>query len=353
MASIEKRSGKNGVTYQVKIRVKGHPQVTETFKRKTDASKWAQKTEADIRQGIFFPKSNILTKTFDDALERYDQQVIDKHFPPKEAHIVRYLLKFWKKELGKKFLREITPSLLIECRDKLANHKSVRGETYSASTVNRYLIAASHIFKVAMNEWEWMTDNPMKNVPKMKKNKGRDRYLSEDEKNRLLQVCKEDDSPYLYIVILIALTTGARRNEILELEWRDIDFNRNRITYRDTKNGDTRTAPMMESVKAELLKLREVPRLNVPFVFARKDGKKPMEMKKHWERAFKTAELEDFRFHDLRHTAASYLAMSGASLLDIAQILGHRTMDMVKRYAHLTENHTEQVIKRMTAQFMD
>ena len=353
MATIEERNGKNGKTYQVRIRVKGHPPVTETFKRKTDAKKWALQTEADIRQGIFFPKADFLTKTFDDAYKRYNQHIIDKHFTEKEAQYVRHMLQFWHKELGRKLLREIASPILIECRDKLATHKKPNGDMYSPSTVNRYLVSVSHIFKVAMNEWGWIKENPMKNVSSVKESKGRDRYLSNIEKSKLLDVCAKSESPYLYPVIMIALTTGGRRSEIMNLEWRDIDFKRDRIIYRDTKNTETRSVPMVDTVKIELKKLRSVPRIDTPYVFPRKDGLKPLEIKKHWLKAFEEAGLKDFKFHDLRHTAASYLAMSGSSLLEIAQILGHKTMDMVKRYAHLTDNHTAMAVGRMNKMFIE
>jgi integrase len=84
-------------------------------------------------------------------------------------------------------------------------------------------------------------------------------------------------------------------------------------------------------------------------LFARADGRAPIDLRAAWARALQAAAITDFRFHDLRHSAASYLAMSGASLVEIAAILGHRTLQMVQRYAHLAEGHTASVVARMNA----
>jgi integrase len=93
----------------------------------------------------------------------------------------------------------------------------------------------------------------------------------------------------------------------------------------------------------------KVRRIDSPFVFPSRNGKKPFDIRRAWEAARKKADIPDFCFHDLRHSAASYLAMNGASLAEIAEILGHKTLSMVKRYAHLSEAYTAGVVARMNA----
>ena len=115
----------------------------------------------------------------------------------------------------------------------------------------------------------------------------------------------------------------------------------------DTKNGEDRAVPISLNVYDLLKEHSKVRKINSEFVFAREDGEKPADLRWQWEEAIKKAKIENFKFHDLRHTAASYLAMNGASLLEIADILGHKTMTMVKRYSHLTKKHTAGVLERM------
>jgi integrase len=144
-----------------------------------------------------------------------------------------------------------------------------------------------------------------------------------------------------------------RRGEIMNLTWDRVDLHRRAITLRpeDTKSQERRSAPIVGHAHEVLKELSKVRRIDTHLVFpAPVDGRtepKPIDITSAWERALKKAGIEDFRFHDLRHTAASYLAMNGATLAEIAEVLGHKTLQMVKRYAHLTESHTSKVVERM------
>ena len=133
--------------------------------------------------------------------------------------------------------------------------------------------------------------------------------------------------------------------ELLNLTWHDVDLKRGTITIHETKNGERRTLPLT-GIALELLR-QQIRRIDTSFVFPSPDGKKPLDIRSAWDTALRRAEIPDFRFHDLRHSAASYLAMNGASLMEIAEILGHKTLAMVKRYAHLSESHTRSVVARM------
>ena len=150
--------------------------------------------------------------------------------------------------------------------------------------------------------------------------------------------------------MLFALTTGMRRGELMGLHWQDVDLERGVAVLHNTKNGDRRSVPIVPEV-AELLRAQgKVRRLDNDLIFA-SDGRDPVWIDKFWYRALKAAKLKNFRFHDLRHTAASYLAMSGATVPELAAVLGHRTLQMVKRYAHLSDQHTGTVIERMTRKY--
>ena len=124
------------------------------------------------------------------------------------------------------------------------------------------------------------------------------------------------------------------------------------VTFRKTKNQHSRTIPLSEAAVIRLRNLSKVRRIDSEFVFPSLDGTRPKNIRAGWDKAVKAAAIKDFRFHDLRHTAASYLAMSGASPSELAAILGHRTLLMVSRYAHVAEQHTAGVVNRMADNFL-
>jgi integrase len=176
--------------------------------------------------------------------------------------------------------------------------------------------------------------------------------LEDDERRCLIEACKANSNPYIYPVVVLALSTGMRRGEILNLTWKDVDLEKGRIILHQTKNGDRRLVPIT-GIALELLK--EVYRKrdpNIKLLFPSSISSKPIDLRFAWEQVLKEANIEDFKFHDLRHCCASYLAMSGASLAEIAEVLGHRTLNMVKRYAHLSEAHTSAVVARMNEKYL-
>ena len=204
-------------------------------------------------------------------------------------------------------------------------------------------------------QWGWTAANPIDGVNKITKIRNeRIRFLSDDERTKLLAACKASDNEHLYPVVIFALSTGARKNEALSLTFADLDLKRGIAVLRDTKNGETRAVPVvkslqvllkahMEKVEALFDKLDYTPPAR--WVFPRRDGMAPIDIRAAWESARDAAGLVDFRFHDIRHSTASYLAMNGASLVEIAEVLGHRTLQMVRRYAHLSESHVKELVQ--------
>src|SRR5262249_5604688 len=156
---------------------------------------------------------------------------------PSSLYMQNLQLNWWKKRLGHSVLADITPSLIAEYRDKLAHGDARRRAN---STVNRYLAALSHAFTVAVRESAWLDDSPMRKVRKPKEPRGRVRFLSDDERTRLLKACQHSRNPYLYKVVIIGLSTGARKMEIVGLRWSDVDLHRGCIMLQHAKNGDRR-----------------------------------------------------------------------------------------------------------------
>lgn len=351
MANIEKRISNDGKTsYRVKIRLKGYPIQSATFERVTDAKKWAQQTESAIREGRHFKTTEAKRHTMAELIDRYIKNVLPTK--PKAIRKQTALLQRWRAEIGSHALADVTPSLIAECRDKLAGEITLRDKLRSPATVNRYMAALSIAFTTAVKEWGWLEDSPMRKVTKPKESRGRVRFLSDDERIRLLKFCKESSNPYLYAVVVLALSTGMRQGEIMGLTWDVVDLNQGRAILHETKNGERRAVAITGHALELLKELSKVRRIDSNLIFPSKENapqkpQKPMDLRAPWETAVKKAELQDFKFHDLRHSAASYLAMNGASLAEIAEVLGHKTLQMVKRYAHLSEGHTARVVASM------
>ena len=351
MASIEKRiSGDGKISYRVKVRLTGHPVQTETFERKTDAKKWAQDTESAIRDGRHFKTTEAKRHTLAELIDRYIRDVLPAK--PKSIYAQKIQLGWWKAEIGSYALADVSPALIAECRDKLAAGKTKRGTQRNPATVVRYLAALSVCFTHAVKEWGWIDDTPMRKVTKPKESRGRVRYLSDDERVRLLKACKESSNPYLYPVVVLALSTGMRSGEIMGLTWDVVDLNRGRAILHETKNNERRAVAITGHALELLKEMNKVRRIDSNLLFPSKENKphkpqKPIDLRAPWNAALKKVEIQDFKFHDLRHSAASYLAMNGASLAEIAEVLGHKTLQMVKRYAHLSEGHTARVVESM------
>ena len=343
MATIRKREGAKGARYQALVRLDGVVR-TSTFRTKSEAKAWARKAETSITEGKHVPTTESKRRTVRDLLERYKKSVIPKQRDQRNP--MRYA-DFWIGRIGEKKLFKLSRATLVAVRDELAEERA-------PSTVNRYLALMSHACTMAEREWEWMNENPMRKVGRLKESIGRVRYLSDSERGKLLDAARNSENPHLYAIVLLAITSGARKGEIMGLRWTDVDLAKGRAVLQETKNRDRRTLTLVAPVTAELKKIQKVRRIDNDRVFANPDAKhsSPHYFEASWRKARAEAELKDFRFHDLRHSCASYLAMNGATTAEIAAVLGHKTLVMVKRYSHLTDQHVKGVVERTAAKVL-
>jgi integrase len=274
--------------------------------------------------------------TFKDLADEYAPHAKDK---PR--------LDYWREVFGPARLDSITPQRIKKETDKLlaedtGRHHRATGEPLmrTGATVNRYLAALSSCLSYGVKEQGWLERNPMERVRRKDENKGRVRFLSDDERNALLAACRPHAD--LYLAVVLSLTTGARQAEIMGLRWPQIDFARQVISLPETKNGDRRALPLVGQALELLRERGRVRTLGDDRIFpptARARKADYLDLRTSWESALKEAGIKDFHWHDLRHTAASYLAMNGVSLVELAKVLGHRTLSMVARYAHLSDGH--------------
>ncbi len=348
MASIERRKSADGaVSYRVKIRRAGELPISKTFARRTDAKAWASEIEAQIARGYAVPSREQVMRPLSEAIDRWIVERLPDLAPTDQGNARRIAL-FWKVRLGAVALSRLDPEAIDKVKAELRAETDADGKLLrTPQRVNRYVSTLSRILGYAERALRWIDSNPCKAVKRFKEPAGRVRFLTREEVDALLKAVdarvdrKDQPKRDFQLFVRIALFTGARRGEVAGLEWRDIDLRHNRITFRATKNGTDRTVPMpatlVETVKA-FGKVRPI------------DPK--VKLFKHnfrfdWREVQGT--IPNFRFHDTRHNVASELGMSGASLLDIATVTGHKTLAMVKRYSHLSDDHVRESLERAAA----
>ncbi|MCP5067042.1 MAG: tyrosine-type recombinase/integrase, partial [bacterium] len=266
MATIEERRGGSGeLNYRVKIRLKGYPSESATFRRKTDAKRWAQQVEAAMRQGRYFKTAEAKRRTLAELIDRYLDQVVSVR--RKGGKKLEYLLGRWRKELGDYLVADVTSARVAEVRDKLRHETTKRRKKRSPATVNRYLGALSPVFTIATREWEWAELNPVSNVQRLPEPRGRVRWLDEDERARLLAACRASRDDRLYPLVLLGISTGARRGELMPLRWRDIDLDRGAGVLHETKNGERRAIAITGTALEVMRKRFRKRRRDTDFVF--------------------------------------------------------------------------------------
>lgn len=346
MPTVERRVSPEGVVrYRARIRLRGTCTASKTFQRKTDARKWAQKTEVAIRQDLYAINPLSRRKTLSELIDRYVQEVLPRK--PKNALVQQRQLEVWKKELGHLLIADITPARIVGFRQTLLDTPGTTKRVRGYATSNRYLAVLSHLFTFAVDEWGWATENPVRRVKRIKESRGRTRFLSDEERVRLLAACRASECTELYPIVVIAISTGMRRSEILTLRKSQVHLKRGAITLHETKNDDPRYVPLAGHAHDIVATRMDLLRDDQAMLFPGKVSGRPLTLWKPWKAALTAASITNLRFHDLRHTAASYLAMNGATAIDLASVLGHKTLQMVRRYSHLSDTHTHHVVATM------
>ena len=190
----------------------------------------------------------------------------------------------------------------------------------------------SKAFSLTVKEWEWMKENPVSKVPKEKENNERDRWLTEEEEMRL-----RDKSPlWLRDIIVFDLHTGLRQDELLSLQWCRVSLIRKTIIIQESKNGKPRTLPLNQVAFGILEEKSKIRNLKNDLVFISNAGTKidRHNLRRSFNVAINNAGIQDFHFHDLRHTFATRLAQRGIDIYKISKLLGHHSIEMTQRYAH-------------------
>jgi len=297
----------------------------------TSDKKLAKTIEAKIRteivEGKYYERLIGQRKTFKDMMDRFM-----KDYAPTVSTNTQEGYKYYLKNLNRFFgnpgLMTITPKIVTK-------YKLYRRDNgASPSTVNRELYMLSKAFNLAVKEWEWLKDNPVSRVQKERESNEVDRWLTEDEERRLLGDCPE----WLRKIIVFALNTGLRQDELLSLEWSRVDLLRKTILIQKTKNNKPIALPLNSIALNVLMQKHEgkVRSLKNDLVFSSQTGTKigKRNLIRAFAHALEKAEIKDFTFHCLRHTFATRLAQNGVDIYKIAKLLNHKDLKNTQRYSH-------------------
>jgi len=312
MATIRKK----GDGWHCQVRKKGHSAITRTFTIKSDAVRWAAMVESELERGVFVDRSEAESTTVRDAFERYAREVsiLKKGYSREKTMISRWQAQ----KLAGGSMASLKSMDVADWRD-------ARLTQVSGSTVHRELCLLSHLFTVAIKDWGYGVQNPVATTRKPKLNRGRDRRLTQDEIERIIDATESRELP---VAIRLLTETAMRRGELGKLKWENVDMKACVAHLRDTKNGEDRDVPLSSRAVAALQGLPR--RIDGKVIGMSSDG-----ITRAFARACGRAGIEDARIHDLRHEAVSRLFERGLDVMEVASVSGHKTLSQLKRYTHL------------------
>ena len=331
MSTIQTIHNKKSTSYRVQFMRDGK-RVSKRFKLKKEAKKFAAQLLVNEDFALSLTDHTLTTLTLQKAVIEYLDQ-----YSGKDTSIIQRL-NFWCSLFGDKPVGKLTSAMVR------AELKKLISSGKQPPTANRYKSALGSLFTYLANEYD-IEHNPTRNIKQFTENNGRTRFLTEGELLRLFNASKQSGWDRLYLLVLMAVSTGARRTELLTLEWSDIDFKARTAKLKQTKNGEQRILTLTPVVVTELMKHRGIDGYIFPHFSNMKGYFRNFDC--YWQEALTEAEITNFRFHDLRHTCASMLAMNGASLLEIAEVLGHKSITMTQRYSHLCTAHKASLTDRV------
>ena len=324
MATIRKRSGK----YHAQIRKTGYQTLTKTFSSLTTAKRWASTTEADMERNlhVVIPDNT----TIGELLDRYEEDVSPTH---KSHQVEKYRLQTLRTHLGDKRVSALLPSVVCKYRD-------TRLKAVSPASLKRELTILSSVLNIAIKEWGiGIPQNPVAMVSLPKIAKGRDRRLESGEEEKLLSSSGE-----LRRIIILALETGMRRGEILDIKKSHIDFARQTLLIPLTKTDTPRTIPLSSRAIAALREQLRGSENVIPIEETALFSYTARGLSGAFLRLCRRHKLENLHFHDLRHEATSRFFEKGLNPVEVATITGHKDPRMLMRYTHL---RAEDLVRRL------
>jgi integrase len=284
--------------------------------------------EGQAVEGRHFPEKKS-THTLAELIQHYQQDILPRKQPETQER-ERYYHAFWHKRLGHRLLTDITKADVVKVRNDFL------AKGYKASSIHRYLMVLSHLFNTAIKDYDFLETNVVTLVSKPPLPPEKTRYLTDEERCRLLVECRRSKNTRLYALVILAMYTGLRRGNLLRVRRKDIDLNQRTITVERTKNGTSHVLPLVgegyEVVKAlcEGLAAED-------YLFPHASEAYPLwSYVKAFDYAMRRAGIKDASFHTLRHCVGSYLVQAGIPLYVVSQVLNHKSLAMTARYSHLS-----------------
>ena len=314
------------------------------------AREWRQTRKADALRGEIRKRKGgnkipSFEKYSDEYFERWAKLEKRESTWSREERSVKNLTGFFDKKL----LTEMT-------RKDIERYMAFRrSQGVKPGTVNRELALLKHMLKKAV-DWEYLEISPAVGIRQQRVEVLEFNILAEDEMDRFIA----EATPHLQAILILALNTGMRRSELFRLEWKDVDFERGFIAVHQTKNYETRYIPMNSLVREALQRHPKrmivkthpngkVERRVAPWVFSNEAGQPYVNVDKGFKNSLKRAGItKHFRFHDMRHTFASWLVMKGVDLRTVAKLMGHKDIKQTMRYSHLAPDHMQGAVDVLT-----
>jgi integrase len=351
--------------YRAEVRKNYTSIQSKTFSTLKQAERWADDIEENI-ETILNIKPKKLKKLLPDKVEElggmalFQKLGVEIEFLTFEMLVNQYMKQwtgkdcnfigragFWLSAFNDKPVKSIKPHHIEKILSQYATGKTKdygSNKPKSNNTLLRMKAALSSIFQYGIDK-KVLDKNPADKIRIKAEPNQIERFLSEEERVSLLDACRVSSWDRMYLLVLLAITTGMRKSELTNLRWSDINFEKGLASLADTKNGSPRVNPVPSIALEELKKYRQ---LGNGLIFVSPNNpEKIFDFRGQWDNAKKKANIEGFRFHDLRHTAASYLVMAGATLHETAEILGHKSTETTKRYAHLSTGHKSALAERV------
>lgn len=329
MAAFEQRE--SGY-WQAKIRRRGWPAKSKTFRTKSEAETWARQVESEMDRGVFVSASDAERTTLGDLIDRFVKEFAPHHYRKREdeKEAWRFQCQRLNEMLGDYSLAALDQKLVAKYRDDRIAGKGER-KPVSESSVRKELFMLSKVLGFAETECgiNLPRGNPVDKIRKPSETRSRDRRLTCDEWKKLEVECQRSRNRHLWPALQLSVETAMRQGELLALRWENYDKKRRLAFLPETKNGEARSVPL---TKKAIELLNALPRHISGVVFP----VERMTLYHAFAAAAKRAKIADYTWHDLRHEALSRLAERGdLSVLEMAAVSGHKTLQMLKRYTHL------------------
>ncbi|MFC1891865.1 tyrosine-type recombinase/integrase [Thermodesulfobacteriota bacterium] len=334
MATVRKR----GNSYQIDYVDPNGKRIRQSFSKKKDAVAELGKRVSLIAENRYLDVKKDYKNTFNELLEEYKKNF---KLQPSYSKYKKFCIENFKEHFGENTILANIKYLDLETyRNHLMQKLTKNGTIRTDASVNRETACLHHIFSKAV-EWEMVERSPFERGKTLllKENNQRIRYLTDEEIDKLLEEC--ECRKHLHPIVICAINTGMRKGEILNLKWHQIKSGF--IYLRKTKTKNKREIPVNDDLLQILKEIRQNQGLTSEYVFTY-GSRSVSRIDRAFRGALDRAGIRDFKFHDLRHTFASHLVMRGASLKEVQELLGHKTMTMTLRYAHLSQEHKKKAV---------